>query len=96
MPLACDFLKESGLKNYSKPDVHLLSLFYGLRLSRKDFTDVFQTVDLMAQETNHTPYAVDKVFWLIGSGSLYIQGIKFKTNRKRFIQDTMGKWDNLS
>jgi len=40
-----------------------------------------------------TPYNVDKLFWLIGSGKFYnnkeigTQG-SIKTNKKKFIKDT--------
>lgn len=70
--LACDFLKEIGYQNFGKPDVHLKDIFEELDLTptRKDF-DVFRAVVRIAGAVERTPYAVDKLFWLIGSGKFY-------------------------
>jgi hypothetical protein len=71
-PLACDFLKELGYQDFSKPDVHIRDLFVGLALtsSPSDF-DVFRAVARVANSAGVKPYRVDKVFWLIGSGNFY-------------------------
>jgi hypothetical protein len=33
-----------------------------------------------------TPYNVDQVFWLIGSGNFYFAGLKTDRNRDEFIE----------
>ncbi|MFB6273972.1 MAG: hypothetical protein ABEL51_13860, partial [Salinibacter sp.] len=68
--LACDFLKELGWVAYPKPDVHLNAIFSGLGFS--DGTDyaTFKAIVRMAEVLYETAYAVDKLFWLIGSGKL--------------------------
>ena len=70
--LACDFLKEIGYQHFAKPDVHLKSIFSSLGLSKSenDF-EVFDAVVRMAKNTGETPYTIDKIFWLIGSGYFY-------------------------
>lgn len=68
--LACNFLMEIGFANFCKPDVHLLDIFSGLGLAERSELNVFRIVSLMAEENGQTPFAVDKVFWLIGSGNL--------------------------
>ena len=83
--LACDFLKELGFSNYCKPDVHLTDIFKGVGLSDGTQLGVFRQVSLMAEEVGETPYAVDKAFWLIGSGRLYLDGVKFGTDKKEFV-----------
>ena len=72
LALSCDFLKESGFHWYAKPDVHLIEIFsrLGLSESKKDY-DVLNAVIRLAKNNNETPYTVDKIFWLIGSGKLY-------------------------
>ncbi len=55
--LSCDFLKELGYVNFAKPDVHL--------------HDIFTAIIRLARNADVTPYAADKVFWLIGSGDFY-------------------------
>jgi len=71
-PLACDFLKENGYRNFAKPDVHIKDIFtrLGLARSRNDY-EVFSSVVRVALNVGETPYCVDKLFWLIGSGNFY-------------------------
>jgi len=84
--LACDFLKESGWSQYSKPDVHIKDILKRTGFSDGTDLDTFKSVLTIAKNVNQTPYTVDKVLWLIGSGELYNVGIKFKTNRDEFIK----------
>ncbi len=84
--LACDFLKEIGYVNFSKPDVHLKVIFSDLGLTRTTHDyDVFKAVARMAESVQVSPYAVDKLFWLIGSGRFYLIDIKFPGRREEFI-----------
>lgn len=71
--LACDFLKELGYENYAKPDVHIRDIFRGVELCplQADDYEVFKAVVRVAKHVNVTPYNVDKLFWLIGSGFFY-------------------------
>ena len=71
--LSCDFLKELGYMNFAKPDVHVKDVFKGLALCAQDATDyeVFNAMARVARSVNVTPYNVDKLFWLIGSGYFY-------------------------
>jgi hypothetical protein len=72
-PLACDFLKELGYKNYGKPDVHIKEIFIAASLIPKGSSD-YQTLKALIRIANHvdvTVYNVDKLFWLIGSGYFY-------------------------
>ncbi len=71
--LSCDFLKELGYAKFPKPDVHLRDIFTALELC-PDGTDdyhLFKAIIRVASHSNVTPYATDKVFWLIGSGNFY-------------------------
>jgi hypothetical protein len=70
--LACDFLKELGYLNFSKPDTHIKDLFeaLGLANTRNDF-EVFRSVARVAAVVGESPFCVDKLFWLIGSGNFY-------------------------
>jgi len=85
LALACDFLKESGYHWYAKPDVFLIKIFQELELSptNNDY-DVLNAIVRVAEKNNESPYVVDKVFWLIGSGKLYYD-IDPKTNKNYFI-----------
>tara|TARA_B100000676_G_scaffold113046_1_gene112723 strand:- start:1171 stop:1995 length:825 start_codon:yes stop_codon:yes gene_type:complete len=72
-PLACDFLKELGFINYGKPDIHIIEIFEALELiPRKSGNyQVLKAIIRIAESNNKTPYDVDKLFWLIGSGFFY-------------------------
>jgi len=94
-PLACDFLKEIGYKEFGKPDVHIKDIFKGVGLvdQHADNYEVYKAIVRVANSNHVTPYNVDKLFWLIGSGKFYnnkeigTQG-SIKTNKKKFIKDT--------
>ncbi len=64
--LACDFLKELGYENFSKPDVHVKEIFWAIGLSPYVTSDyeMFRAVARVARNANVTPYNVDKLFWL--------------------------------
>lgn len=72
--LACDFVKEYGYENFGKPDVHIKDIFCGLGFadSMDKNYQLFKKLVNFADTVGETPYAVDKVFWLIGSGNLYM------------------------
>jgi hypothetical protein len=71
--LACDFLKELGYENFSKPDVQIKAIFPALGLCPFGTSDyeVFKAIARVARNVGVTPYNVDKLFWLIGSGYFY-------------------------
>jgi hypothetical protein len=85
--LACDFLKEIGYQNYSKPDVYLKRILPALKLSKCD-NDliVFEAVARIARNAGTTAFAVDKVFWLIGSGNFHLNNLPIKGHGAEFIE----------
>jgi hypothetical protein len=91
--LACDFIMGLGYENFSKPDVHVKDIFWALGLSPYGTSDyeVFRAVARVARNADITPYNVDKLFWLIGSGYFYEdpdvgkQG-RIGTQKQRFIE----------
>lgn len=84
--LACDFLKELGYREYPKPDVHLIEIFYNLGLSdSKDQYDVYKSIVEMSEATGVDAYTIDKIFWLIGSGRFYLVGAETGRNREKFV-----------
>lgn len=91
-PLACDFLKELGFTEYGKPDVHLKDIFKALNIindkeknaTKQDYATL-KAIDRIANSNNVTPYAVDKVFWLIGSGNFYVTGKNIGRQKQNFI-----------
>lgn len=97
-PLACDFLKEIGYVEYGKPDVHLKDIFKALNvidpleksITKQDYSTL-KAIDRIAKANNVTPYAVDKVFWLIGSGNFYLVEKNIGKQKQNFIDQMTGK-----
>jgi hypothetical protein len=84
--LACDFLKAIGFTTFSKPDVHIKEIFSQLGLSQsKDDVEVFKAVGRIARNVGVTAYEVDQLFWLAGSGDLYLIGRRLANSRAEFI-----------
>ena len=84
--LSCDFLKELGYSDFVKPDTHIIDIFTGIGLvhSRK-VEDVFYAVVNFSKSIRKVPYAVDKMFWLIGSGKFYLTRKELiKTDKNMF------------
>lgn len=78
--LSLDYLKELGFTNFVKPDVHTMDICYGLDYDLSSNKDADGTILFMKQIANDansadsrtiTPYALDKMWWLIGSGNFY-------------------------
>ena len=71
--LACDFLKELGLTNYGKPDVHVKEILiaYNFISAKASDYSVLKTMIEISKDANVSCYVFDKVLWLIGSGRFY-------------------------
>lgn len=102
-PLACDFLKDSGYFEFGKPDVHVKTIFKGLGLvdRRANDYDVFKAIVRVAKSQKVTPYNVDKLFWLVGSGYLHEHkhlGKKGRihTDRGKFIREALARLKRMS
>jgi hypothetical protein len=70
--LACDFLKDIGFTGYGKPDVQIKHIFCGVGLisDKASSYQVLKIIRRIAANNGVSPYCVDKLFWLIGSGKL--------------------------
>lgn len=85
--LSCDFIKELGYRDYPKPDVHLIKIFYDLGLSEStEPYEVYKSIIEMAEAVGKDAYRVDKIFWLISSGRFYLSNIDTGRNRDKFIR----------
>lgn len=84
--LSCDFIKELGYRDYPKPDVMLIDIFYGLGLSESaEQYEVYKSIIEMAEAVGEDAYTVDKMFWLIGSGK-FVGNKSIGRDRKKFIK----------
>jgi hypothetical protein len=95
--LACDFLKDIGFSNYGKPDSQIKSQFeaFGLLIKNEYHEDIkaLRLISEIAQACGATAYAVDKVFWMIGSGHYSERTSKKpdKKSKEEFIKLMRGK-----
>jgi len=95
--LSCDFIKGLGYPNFPKPDLHLIDICRGLGLCSSQATpyEVYKTTIRAAQNANVTPYAYDRVFYVIGSENFFQESNTIKrppnmTNTKTaFIERTL-------
>ena len=87
--LTCDFIKEHFSTDFIKPDTHIKEIFISLGLCPKNANDIeiFKLVYKFSKEAGITPYSVDKLFWIIGSGRFDILETTIKTNKDEFIQN---------
>ena len=72
--LACDFLKECGY-DYPKPDVHITDVFEEI-CGTRDTYQIYKKVIEYAEALPITAFQLDKMIWLICSGSFYQEGQK--------------------
>ena len=102
-PLACDFLKELGFSEYGKPDVHLKDIFKALDIidpnekspTKQDYATL-KAIDRIAKGNKVTPYSIDKVFWLIGSGNFYLTGQSTGRQKAAFIKKVKEKCKEIA
>lgn len=88
--LACDFLKELWYRDYPKPDVHLIKIFYQTWLcNSKEQYDVYKSIIEMCDIVWKDAYSVDKIFWLIWSWNFYLDEIKIWRSREDFIESVL-------
>lgn len=87
--LACNWIKELGLIDYPKPDIHMIKVFHALGVCREDQIECYRAMVKIAEECSVSPYQLDKVIWLICSGNYYRQGVSLtgKNFRDRFIAE---------
>jgi len=84
--LASDFLKECGYTKYAKPDVHLKRTFRELCIcDSEDDYEIYKAIIDFAHVIDEEPYAVDKLFWMIGSRKLYKTKQKLTVTQAAFI-----------
>ena len=89
--LACDFLKELGYSGIGKSDVHIRRILVGLGLMSDAASDceALEVLVSFAHSAGLSAYHVDKLMWLVGSGSFYKHDEigHVPTDRDGFVMD---------
>ncbi len=85
--VAADFLKGMGYVQYAKPDVHLRDMFTALGLcgARADDYQLYDAIVRVGVNVGQSPYHVDKLFWLIGSGNFHVTRKKLPGRKREFL-----------
>lgn len=91
--LSCDFLKEIGI-DLPKPDVHIMAVIKALFYKENEdvseqqlTTDFIQLVKAIQKfDPELTAYKLDKMIWLICTGSFYLHKDSPKTMRECLIK----------
>ena len=75
--IACNFLKEIGYCVYGKPDTILRQFFILLTLCANPNDDecLLRGIIRTARSNSVMPFAVDKLFWLIGTGNFHYHNV---------------------
>ncbi len=84
--LCCDFLKEIGSVQYSKPDRHVIEALKGCHLIPKEDCDpylVFLQMWRISDAIGRKPVEIDKILWTVGSGRW--PGEEFPGCMKQFL-----------
>lgn len=98
--LACDFLKELGYDEFSKPDTHTKDILFqtgflnDIRQNslEADYFTILK-IEEIAKLNKVTPYEIDKILWLIGSGKFYLSGKKIENRKLEFIDSVNLKFN---
>jgi thermostable 8-oxoguanine DNA glycosylase len=87
-PLACEFLKEIGYTDFIKMDSHLTAILEGLGvITATKGEEVYRQSIAFAESIEEKPFAVDKLFYLAGSGKVYLINYhNTETNDKKVIK----------
>lgn len=92
--LACNWLKELGLTNYPKPDIHMIKVFSALGICKENQIDCYKAMINLAAKCSVSAYSLDKVVWLICSGNYYRQNVQISSKklRDKFVNE-INKYD---
>lgn len=75
--LACNWLKELGYYQYTKPDTHTKDICAALGFAaNNDDIGCFEAMVKISKAAKVDAYKVDKVWWLICSGNYYRYNVK--------------------
>ncbi len=71
--LPFDLLKDLGYVQYVKPDVHTMEIAFGLGLiaDPSDARATIHALQAISLAVGETPFSLDRMFWLIGSGNFF-------------------------
>ncbi len=72
--MASNWIKDMGMIGFCKPDQHVRAIIDGIYQTGQEEKDVFTKVIEIAEECNISPFVLDRVLYLVGSGNFYGQG----------------------
>lgn len=91
--LACNFLKDLGYSDYSKPDVHIKDIFLAFDFCDKDDYSVFNAVSEMSSLVKDSAFNIDRLLWFLCSGK--IDDVKIGKHKDELINRVKDKFAKL-
>lgn len=86
--IACNILIDLGYRSFAKPDRHIKAIVSRLESSSDNASDseVLASMERLAKISGTSPYSLDKLFFIIGSGKLYKNDVRLKGTSEQRIQ----------
>ena len=84
--LACIFFMDSGYASFLKPDIWVIRFCNELNItSSKDPYTVFNAAVQFAEQAGVTPFYLDRLVWLIGTGDFWIDEVDIGSHLDKFV-----------
>lgn len=88
--LACNFLKDVGYTDFSKPDVHIKDVLCGLGFCKDNDFEIIRTIKKIAEANkDETPFKIDRLIWLVCSGNYFLDNLPKRYPAKQQLIDEM-------
>lgn len=85
--LARNYLKEIGLKEFGKPDLHLMPIYKSILPDVIDENSFDIALRRHAAEAGVDPYKLDRIMWVICSGNYFKHGLKIRSGKGKLRND---------
>lgn len=72
--MASNWIKDMGMTEFCKPDQHVRAIINGIYQTGENEKKIFAKVIEIAKKCNVSPFVLDRVLFLVGSGDFYGQG----------------------
>ncbi len=92
--LSRNYLKEIGITELGKPDVHVKPMIEVLYNRSNITNEEFDELVLVeATKASVTPYILDRILWLIASGSYFVEDIKISRGVRKLRKNYLAWLD---
>jgi hypothetical protein len=87
--LACLFFMEIGCASFLKPDIWVIRFFNKLNITKsEDPYIVFNAAVRFAEQVGVTPFCLDRIVWLLGTGDFWLNKVDIGSQLDNFVSST--------